>query len=76
MSYFVRFLRFPDKIYAQTATNDELYSNEVQPIVEQVINGYNCTIFAYGQTSSGKTYTMLGTKQNPGMYISHIVNAI
>lgn len=51
------------------ATNDELYKNEVQPIVEQVINGYNGTIFAYGQTSSGKTYTMVGNKQNPGKFI-------
>lgn len=59
---------FSDKIYAQAATNDELYRNEVQPIVDQVINGYHGTIFAYGQTSSGKTYTMLGTKQNPGKY--------
>lgn len=39
----------------------------MQPIVEQVINGYHGTIFAYGQTSSGKTYTMVGTKQNPGI---------
>lgn len=56
-----------DKIYDQSATNDELYKNDVQPIVNKVINGYHGTIFAYGQTSSGKTHTMLGTKENPGI---------
>lgn len=32
------------------------------PIVEQVLDGYNCTIFAYGQTGTGKTYTMEGDR--------------
>lgn len=39
----------------------------MKPIVEQVIKGYHGTVFAYGQTSSGKTYTMFGTKPNPGI---------
>jgi hypothetical protein len=32
----------------------------VVPIVEQVLTGYNCTIFCYGQTGTGKTFTMEG----------------
>jgi len=32
----------------------------VSPIVNEVLEGYNCTIFAYGQTGTGKTYTMEG----------------
>lgn len=32
------------------------------PIVEEVLAGYNCTIFAYGQTGTGKTYTMEGNR--------------
>lgn len=33
----------------------------------QVINGFNSTVFAYGQTSSGKTYTMRGTPDDAGL---------
>jgi kinesin family protein 5 len=38
----------------------QVYKTAVEPIVESVLDGYNGTIFAYGQTSSGKTHTMLG----------------
>ncbi|KAL1936098.1 hypothetical protein VTP01DRAFT_232 [Rhizomucor pusillus] len=40
--------------------NMELYQNSVQNIVQQAMDGYNATVFAYGQTASGKTYTMVG----------------
>lgn len=30
----------------------------VKPLVDRVKEGYNCTVFAYGQTGTGKTYTM------------------
>ena len=33
----------------------------------QVVGGFNGTVFAYGQTSSGKTYTMRGTPEEPGI---------
>ena len=32
-----------------------------------VLEGYNSTIFMYGQTTSGKTYTMIGNMENPGI---------
>jgi len=35
------------------------------PIVQDVMSGYNATIFAYGQTSSGKTFTMEGKEDKP-----------
>lgn len=37
-----------------------MYDQAVSPIVYEVLEGYNCTIFAYGQTGTGKTYTMEG----------------
>jgi len=37
-----------------------MYEQAVKPIVESVMDGFNGTVFAYGQTSSGKTHTMLG----------------
>ena len=42
------------------ATQEEVYVTAAQPITNAVLQGYNGTIFAYGQTSSGKTYTMTG----------------
>jgi len=36
-------------------------------VIESVLNGYNASIFMYGQTTSGKTYTMLGSPDSPGI---------
>lgn len=41
-----------------------------KPMVENVLSGYNSCIFAYGQTSSGKTYTMLGQLPTIAAYVS------
>lgn len=40
----------------------EVYNQVVKPVVMEVIEGYNCTIFAYGQTGTGKTFTMEGER--------------
>ena len=40
------------------STQAKLYNGAIKPIVEEVLEGFNCTIFAYGQTGTGKTYTM------------------
>lgn len=37
---------------------EKLYRMAIKPIVDEVLEGFNCTIFAYGQTGTGKTYTM------------------
>ena len=37
-----------------------MFDAAIQPFVENVLEGFNCTIFAYGQTGTGKTYTMSG----------------
>ncbi|KAK2370912.1 kinesin protein KIN-5D [Trifolium repens] len=49
-----------DKVFGPTSQQKELYDQAVSPIVYEVLEGYNCTIFAYGQTGTGKTYTMEG----------------
>ncbi|KAK7261422.1 hypothetical protein RIF29_27732 [Crotalaria pallida] len=49
-----------DKVFGPTSQQRELYEQAVSPIVNEVLEGYNCTIFAYGQTGTGKTYTMEG----------------
>ncbi|KVH94541.1 Kinesin, motor domain-containing protein [Cynara cardunculus var. scolymus] len=49
-----------DKVFGPTAHQKDLYEQAVIPIVNEVLEGFNCTIFAYGQTGTGKTYTMEG----------------
>ncbi len=49
-----------DMAFSQYTTQEEIYNNAISPIVEEVLQGFNCTVFAYGQTGTGKTYTMEG----------------
>lgn len=49
-----------DKVFKANSTQDLVYMGVAKPIVKDVLSGYNGTIFAYGQTSSGKTHTMEG----------------
>lgn len=43
----------------------DVYNRVARPIVENVLEGYNGTIFAYGQTGTGKTFTMEGNRTVP-----------
>ena len=43
----------------------DIYNETARPIINKVLQGYNGTIFAYGQTGTGKTYTMAGAKTSP-----------
>ena len=42
-----------------------MYAETFAPLVDDVLDGFNGTIFAYGQTGTGKTYTMEGIKSDP-----------
>ena len=54
-----------DYIFPPTSTQKEIYESSSEEIIASVLQGYNGTIFAYGQTSSGKTYTMTGEINSP-----------
>ncbi|XP_067407576.1 kinesin-like protein KIF19 [Emydura macquarii macquarii] len=58
-----------DVVFDHKATQEEVYVSTTKNLVEGVISGYNATVFAYGPTGAGKTYTMLGTDCEPGIYI-------
>mmetsp|Transcript_27435 Transcript_27435/g.20590 ORF Transcript_27435/g.20590 Transcript_27435/m.20590 type:complete len:131 (+) Transcript_27435:317-709(+) len=45
----------------------DVFSKTTKFLCDGVLNGYNATVFAYGSTGAGKTYTMLGTEDNPGI---------
>ncbi|KAH6435965.1 hypothetical protein HBI14_012240 [Parastagonospora nodorum] len=49
-----------DKVFSPAADQNMIFDEVVSPILDEVLNGFNCTIFAYGQTGTGKTYTMTG----------------
>lgn len=44
-----------DNVFGEQADQAMLYADVVQPILDEVLAGYNCTVFAYGQTGTGKT---------------------
>jgi Cdc6-like AAA superfamily ATPase len=49
-----------DHVYDQKSTQKEVYDTTARAVVESALQGYNATIFAYGQTGTGKTFTMEG----------------
>ncbi|KAF4084948.1 hypothetical protein AMELA_G00111860 [Ameiurus melas] len=54
-----------DRVFQSNTTQEQVYNACAQKIVKDVLEGYNGTIFAYGQTSSGKTHTMEGNLHDP-----------
>ncbi|KAI9989268.1 hypothetical protein PInf_019429 [Phytophthora infestans] len=49
-----------DRVFGQYSTQKDVFTSVVRPAVDEALAGYNCTVFAYGQTGTGKTYTMQG----------------
>ncbi|CAN2388931.1 Belongs to the TRAFAC class myosin-kinesin ATPase superfamily. Kinesin family [Pristimantis euphronides] len=56
-----------DRVFNSLETTSQVYQDAAVPIISSALQGYNGTIFAYGQTSSGKTYTMMGTPNSLGI---------
>uniref|UniRef100_A0A3P9KDM5 Kinesin motor domain-containing protein n=1 Tax=Oryzias latipes TaxID=8090 RepID=A0A3P9KDM5_ORYLA len=54
-----------DTVFGPDSKQLEVYNLTARPIVESVLGGYNGTIFAYGQTGTGKTFTMEGVRAVP-----------
>jgi hypothetical protein len=56
-----------DGVFKSDTAQTKIYETVAKQAVESVIDGYNSTVFAYGPTSSGKTFTMFGTQEDPGI---------
>ncbi|KAM4541750.1 kinesin-like protein KIF3B [Odontesthes bonariensis] len=54
-----------DSVYGWNSKQSDIYDDAVRPLVESVLHGFNGTIFAYGQTGTGKTHTMQGVSNDP-----------
>ncbi|NXJ09275.1 CENPE protein, partial [Odontophorus gujanensis] len=68
-----------DRVFHSDDNTQQLYEGVAVPIIQSAVQGYNGTIFAYGQTASGKTYTMMGNKDSVGIIpkaIQHVFKII
>ncbi|XP_012152248.2 kinesin-like protein KIF6 [Megachile rotundata] len=52
------------RIFEESTTQEDVFKTVAQPVVESALDGYNGTIFAYGQTASGKTYSITGRRES------------
>ncbi|XP_029947707.1 kinesin-like protein KIF18A [Salarias fasciatus] len=56
-----------DHVFGENATQVDIFENTMKVVLDSVMNGFNCTVFAYGATGAGKTHTMLGSQDDPGV---------
>eukprot|EP00899_Mesostigma_viride_P002293 jgi/Mesvir1/12064/Mv00350-RA.1 len=58
-----------DQAFGPSATSRDVYQYAVVDLAAGVVQGLNATVFAYGATGSGKTHTMVGTREDPGLML-------
>uniref|UniRef100_A0A7N8YC36 Kinesin-like protein n=1 Tax=Mastacembelus armatus TaxID=205130 RepID=A0A7N8YC36_9TELE len=56
-----------DHVFGNNSTQLDIFENTTKGVLDGVMNGFNCTVFAYGATGAGKTHTMLGSQNDPGV---------
>merc|ERR1711970_249120 len=61
-----------DRVFPETTTQAQVYEHAALPIVKDVLAGFNGTMFAYGQTSSGKTHTMEEERERRDNYVPEV----
>lgn len=50
-----------DRVFPMGTAQQDIFDYSIKSTVDDILNGYNGTVFAYGQTGAGKSYTMMGT---------------
>ncbi|KAI8905538.1 P-loop containing nucleoside triphosphate hydrolase protein [Gorgonomyces haynaldii] len=56
-----------DRLFDKHCTQQQVFEQTAKPLVQHVLDGYNATCFAYGATGCGKTFTISGSEQDPGI---------
>ncbi|KOB60298.1 putative kinesin heavy chain, partial [Operophtera brumata] len=56
-----------DNVCGQSATNKDVFEITTKEMLGSLMEGYNCSVFVYGATGAGKTFTMIGNSENPGI---------
>lgn len=60
---------FYDLVLGEDSSQESVYEGTSKSLVQDIINGYNATVFAYGATGAGKTHTMVGSSEEPGVMV-------
>ncbi|XP_063995709.1 kinesin-like protein KIF19 isoform X1 [Diachasmimorpha longicaudata] len=58
-----------DLVLGEGSTQADVYEGTTKPLVQDIIDGFNATVFAYGATGAGKTHTMVGSSAEPGVMV-------
>ncbi|KAL0597871.1 Kinesin-like protein KIF18B [Plecturocebus cupreus] len=62
-----------DRVFSEAASQQDVFQHTTHSILDSFLQGYNCSVFAYGATGAGKTHTMLGREEDPGiMYLTTV----
>jgi kinesin family protein 18/19 len=56
-----------DRVFDENITQGDVYEATTKNLLDSVLDGFNATVFAYGATGCGKTHTITGTAQQPGI---------
>lgn len=56
-----------NKVFDSESTNADVFEGSTRDMIASLLEGYNCSVFAYGATGAGKTHTMLGKENDPGI---------
>ena len=56
-----------DKVFNMDCSNQDVFEGSTKELIINLLDGYNCSVFAYGATGAGKTHTMLGKEDDPGI---------
>ncbi len=56
-----------EDVFGEEADNQMVYERVGRPAFENILEGFNSTVFAYGMTGAGKSHTMFGTAQDEGL---------
>ncbi|XP_025412743.1 kinesin-like protein KIF18A isoform X2 [Sipha flava] len=55
------------RVFGPQSTNEDIYNESTKDLLDKLLSGYNCSVFVYGATGAGKTFTMLGNENNYGI---------
>lgn len=56
-----------DHVCGRSASNQDVFETTTKDMLASLMEGYNCSVFVYGATGAGKTFTMIGNKEHPGI---------
>ncbi|EDO31606.1 predicted protein [Nematostella vectensis] len=64
-----------DRVFTPDSTQEQVFEDTL-PLIASCVDGYNVCIMAYGQTGAGKTFTMMGPEDNPGVNVRSILELL